>query len=61
VSLKEQGFRFVLRPLDGRIEGRWIHPSEVKPEWLDCTDMEDDVFVSNVDAMQLWLERRRDL
>jgi hypothetical protein len=60
MSLQEQGYRYIIRPLDGRIDGRWVHPAEVKPEWLDCTDMEDDVFASNVRALQLWLENRRE-
>lgn len=60
MSLQDQGFRYILRPVDGRIDGSWMHPADIKPEWLDCTDMEDDVFASNVRALQLWLELRRE-
>lgn len=60
MSLRDDGFRFILRVVDGRISGDWMHPADVKPEWLDCTDMEDDVFASHVGSLQLWLEARRE-
>lgn len=60
MSLQDQGFRFILRPVDDRVDGCWMHPADVKLEWLDCTDMEDDVFFRNVRSLQLWLELRRE-
>lgn len=39
--------RFMVSPDRG--EGAWVHPLEVPtqtPGWIDCTDMDDDEFVS---------------
>lgn len=55
-----QGFRFVLRVLDGRVDGSWLHPTDIKPEWLDCTNMDDNQFADAVYKLQLWLESRRE-
>jgi hypothetical protein len=52
VSLRDQGFRFVVRVVDGRIEGDWKHPADVKPEWLDCTDMDDETFCEVMERMR---------
>jgi hypothetical protein len=60
MSLQAQGYRFIVRVVDGRIDGSWMHPADIKPEWLDCTDMEDDVFASHVGSLQSWLEGRRE-
>jgi len=60
VNLQDQGYRFILRPLDGRVDGRWMHPSEVKPQWLDCTDMDDARFNREVQKLRYWLELRRE-
>lgn len=40
MNLQEQGFRFVLR--GGA--GLWVHPAEMKPGDVDCTDMSDAEF-----------------
>jgi hypothetical protein len=55
MSLEQQGFRFVLRTDDrGQMEVKWVHPAEVRPSDLDCTDMDDDAFDR---ACQSWNER----
>lgn len=45
-GLREQGFRFVLRPM-GDVNGfqcRWIWSGFVEPTDTDCTDMSDEEF-----------------
>ena len=45
MTLAQQGFRFVLRTNEqGRLDSKWVHPAEVRPSDLDCTDMDDDTF-----------------
>jgi hypothetical protein len=60
MNLYEQGMRFVVRVVESRIQADWMHPADVKPEWLDCTDMDDDTFANEVQKLRLWLERRRE-
>lgn len=60
MSLQDQGFRFILRPVDGRVDGWWTHPLDVKPGGLDCTDMDDEQFAHEVRTLQLWLDARRE-
>jgi hypothetical protein len=40
MTLQEQGFRFICR--DGACN--WMHPAEVQPNDVDCTDMDEDEF-----------------
>lgn len=40
MTLKDQGFRFVCR--DGKFD--WLHPADIKPGDIDCTDMDDVQF-----------------
>lgn len=46
MSLQEQGFRYVLRGA----AGLWVHPANMKPGDVDCTDMDDDEFEAAVMA-----------
>jgi hypothetical protein len=59
-NLKDQGWRFILRPVNGQIDGHWRHPSDIPPGGLDCTDMDDDTFANEVQKLRQWLERRRE-
>lgn len=46
MTLRDQGFRFVKRGADFK----WVHPADVQPSDVDCSDMSDDeftVFVAN--------------
>ena len=47
MSLKEQGFRYMVHREKDRYG--WVHPAEVaerkREEWVDCTDMPDDELV----------------
>jgi hypothetical protein len=44
MSLKEQGFRYLVSP--DKAKADWIHPAEVDrgrfKNWKDCTDMSDE-------------------
>ena len=45
MSLREQGFRFMVSP--DRKQANWVHPVDVAincPDWIDCTEMSDDEF-----------------
>ena len=61
MNLYEQGYRFVVRVVEHRIQGDWMHKSDVKPEWLDCTDMDDDTFCEVMSRLrqQLWLRKEK--
>lgn len=48
-TLKDQGFRFIRR---GEGVFNWVHPAELKPGDLDCTDMSDDEFEAAVREVQ---------
>ena len=52
MNLQEQGFRFVLRG----VAGAWMHPEEMRPGDLDCTDMSDEEFE---DALDLAIGRKQ--
>jgi hypothetical protein len=52
MNLYEQGMRFVVRVVESRIEADWMHQTEVKPEWLDCTDMDDETFCEVMERMR---------
>lgn len=52
-DLQEQGFRFILRRKDGRVEGYWEDPALRKPGGLDATDMEDDVLETAIHSLQM--------
>lgn len=55
MTLPDQGFRFVLRTNEsGRLESKWVHPAELLPGDLDCTDMDDDTFER---AYHAWAEK----
>ena len=41
MTLKDEGFRFILR---GEAFN-WIHPADVQPGDVDCTDMDDAEFL----------------
>lgn len=48
-SLRAEGFRYCASP--DRTHFRWIHPAErvaFFADWIDCTDMDDDEFLSFV-------------
>jgi hypothetical protein len=51
MTLKDQGYRFVVRVVDGLIDGRWVHPTD-KPDGLDCTDMDDETFCEVMERMR---------
>ena len=42
MNLQDQGFRYILRNRDGRVDGNWEHPATMKPGGLDATDFDDD-------------------
>jgi 8-oxo-dGTP pyrophosphatase MutT (NUDIX family) len=52
MSLQEQGFRFILRRVDGRIDGYWEHPATVKPGGVDVTDLDDEAMLREVEQLQ---------
>lgn len=52
MNLQDQGFRFILRPKDGRIDGYWEHPSEIKPGGLDVTTFSDDAMLAEIERLQ---------
>lgn len=54
MSLREQGFRFVIRA-NGVIN--WTHPALVQPGDIDCTDMSDEYFVDTLKKDALMRER----
>lgn len=54
MNLAQQGFRFVLRAEPTGLEAKLVHPAELRPGDLDCTDMDDDTFER---AYQSWNER----
>lgn len=41
MTLKDEGWRYVCR---GHRDFRWIHPLEMLPSYIDCTDMSDSEF-----------------
>ena len=46
MTLKEQGFRFMISPDKKR--GRWCHPVEIPhfyADWTDCTDTPEKEFI----------------
>lgn len=44
MTLRDQGFRFVKRGADFK----WVHPADVQPSDVDCSDMSDDEFAAFV-------------
>lgn len=52
MNLKDRGYRFVVRVVDGLVDGQWTHPADVKPEGLDCTDMDDETFCEVMERMR---------
>lgn len=44
MNLREQGFRFVQRGA----EFKWVHPADVQPSDVDCSDMSDEEFAAFV-------------
>lgn len=50
MSLQDQGFRFVVRPseLDRAL---WLHPADMKPGDIDCTDMGDEEFEALIEDL----------
>ena len=48
MTLRAQGFRFIKRGADFK----WIHPAEVQPSDVDCSDMSDDDFAAFVAAVE---------
>lgn len=42
MSLKAQGFRYVVSP--DRKLSKWAHPADMPKDWIDCTDMTDAQF-----------------
>lgn len=47
MTLAQQGFRFIAR--QGAF--KWIHPADVQPTDVDCSDMNDDEFAAFVAAL----------
>jgi len=41
MNLQEQGFRLMCR---GTRDFQWVHPADIQPGHLDCTDMSDTEF-----------------
>lgn len=52
MNLQEQGYRFILRAKDGRVDGYWEHPAEIKPGGFDVTDLPDDKMAAVIYDMQ---------
>lgn len=48
MTLRDQGFRFVKRGADFK----WVHPADVQPRDVDCSDMNDDEFSELVARQQ---------
>ena len=42
MSLQDHGFRFILRPKEGRVDGYWEHPATMEPGGVDVTNFSDD-------------------
>lgn len=47
MSLADEGFRYIHREGLGFT---WMHPASIKPDDLDCTDMDDEAFEAIVQA-----------
>lgn len=46
MTLKEQGFRFMISP--DKVRGRWVHPLEIEhfyQDWTDHTDTPEKEFI----------------
>ena len=46
MTLKEQGFRFMISP--DKVRGRWCHPVEIPhfyADWVDMTDTPEKEFI----------------
>lgn len=52
MNLQEQGYRFILRAKDGRVDGYWEHPADIKPGGHDVTDLTDDKMAQAIYDMQ---------
>lgn len=52
MSLQDQGFRFILRARDGRVDGYWEHPATIKPGGFDATDLDDEALSAAIYDMQ---------
>jgi hypothetical protein len=52
MNLQEQGHRFILRRKDGRVDGYWEHPADIKPGGFDATDLDDDKLAEAIYEMQ---------
>lgn len=51
MNLAEQGWRFIHRK--GSTDGfTWVHPSDLRDDDVDCTDMDDATFVDYVKALE---------
>jgi hypothetical protein len=59
MNLQDKGMRYVLRVVDGHIDGRWMDPESILPQWLDCTDMSDDLFCRAIQRLQILLSRNK--
>lgn len=52
MNLQDQGYRFILREKDGRVDGYWEHPTGIKPGGFDATDLDDEELAQTIYAMQ---------
>ena len=59
MTLQDQGFRFILRHRDGRVDGYWEDPALKAPRdgGIDVTDLTDD----ELDAAIEFMRRRADM
>lgn len=60
MNLYEQGYRFVVSVVENRIQADWVPRANIKPDWLDCTDMDDATFDSEMQRLRDWLRSRRE-
>lgn len=52
MNLYQQGFRYILRAKEGRVEGNWEHPATIQPGGFDATDLSDEAMAEVVKAIK---------
>lgn len=56
VTLREQGYRFLVDPALTPLPFKWVHPAEVAQMiaagWVDTTDMDDDEYDAFIDSTE---------
>lgn len=52
MNLQDQGYRFILREKDGRVDGHWEHPATMRPGGYDATDLSDEAMSAAIYDLQ---------